>query len=79
LTIAGGARITFAARAIDVLFAMCGGVPRLVNLIGQRALREAADRELRRIEPSAIEAAASALELLRARARRFRWFHKRVS
>jgi hypothetical protein len=79
LTIAGGARITFAPRAIDVLFGLSSGVPRLVNLIGERALREAGARELRRIEPSMIEAAASALELLRARPKRFRWFHKRVS
>jgi hypothetical protein len=40
-----GARITFAPRAIDVLFGLSGGVPRLVNLICERALRDAAERE----------------------------------
>ena len=66
-------------RAIDVLFGLSGGVPRLMNLLCERALQEAASSGARKIEPVAIEAAASALELLRARPRRFRWFHKRVS
>jgi general secretion pathway protein A len=79
LTIAGGADITFTSRAIDVVFGMSGGVPRLINLICERALHEAALRGSRKIEPDTIQAAASALELLRTRPRRFRWFHKRVS
>jgi general secretion pathway protein A len=79
LTIAGGAAVTFTPRAVDVLFGLSGGVPRLVNLICERALQEAAANEARKIEPVSIEAAASALELLRARPKRFRWFNKRVS
>jgi general secretion pathway protein A len=79
LTIAGGAAVTFTPRAVDVLFGLSGGVPRLVNLICERALQEAAASEARKIEPVSIEAAASALELLRARPKRFRWFNKRVS
>jgi general secretion pathway protein A len=79
LTIAGGATVTFSSRALDLLFGLSGGVPRLVNLLCDRALQESAAHERRKIEPAAIEAAASALELLRARRKRFRWFHKRVS
>jgi general secretion pathway protein A len=79
LTIAGGAGVTFSARAVDVLFGLSGGMPRLVNLLAERALQEAAGVESRKIEPGHIEAAASALELLRARPKRFRWFHKHVS
>lgn len=79
LTIAGGSAITFSARAIDVLFGLSGGVPRLVNLLCERALQETALVESRKVEPSAVEAAASALELRRARPKRFRWFKKRVS
>jgi general secretion pathway protein A len=79
LTIAGGASVSFTPRAIDVLFGLSGGVPRLVNLLCERALQESATREMRKIEPVAIESAASALELLRARPKRFRWFNKRVS
>jgi general secretion pathway protein A len=79
LTIAAGASIAFTPRAIDVLFGLSGGVPRLVNLLCERALQEAAAAESHKIEPAFVEAAASALELLRARPKRFRWFNKRVS
>jgi general secretion pathway protein A len=79
LAIAGGSAVTFTPRAIDVLLGLSGGVPRLVNLLCERALQEAASTGARKIEPVSIEAAASALELLRARPRRFRWFHRRVS
>jgi general secretion pathway protein A len=79
LAVARGTSITFSPRAIDVLLGLSGGVPRLINLLCERALQEAASAGARRIEPVSIEAAASALELLRARPKRFRWFNKRVS
>jgi type II secretory pathway predicted ATPase ExeA len=80
LTIAGGAAtVSFTPRAIDLVYALSGGVPRLVNLLCERALQEAAAAGAHDVEPGAVDAAASALELLRARPRRFRWFAKRVS
>jgi type II secretory pathway predicted ATPase ExeA len=79
LTVAGGTDVTFTPRAIDMLFSLSGGVPRLINLICERALHDAAERGSHQIAPASIEAAASSLELLRTRPRRFRWFHKRVS
>jgi type II secretory pathway predicted ATPase ExeA len=74
LTVAGGAEVVFTPRAIDVLFNLSGGLPRLVNLLCERALQEAAVSAARKIEPRSIEASASGLELLRARPKRFRWF-----
>lgn len=74
LTIAGGAGVTFSQRAIDVIYGLSGGVPRLVNLLAERALQEGATQNARRIEPTMIESAASALQLLRLRPKRFRWF-----
>ncbi|MGE0863142.1 MAG: ExeA family protein [Vicinamibacterales bacterium] len=74
LTIAGGAGVTFSAPAIDVIYGLSGGVARLVNLLAERALQEGAVLGARRIEPAMIESAASALQLLRLRPRRFRWF-----
>jgi general secretion pathway protein A len=79
LAIAGGAHVTFTPRAIDALFGLSGGMPRLVNLLCERALQEGAALGMRKIEPAAVEAAAAALELLHARPRRFRWFQRRVS
>jgi len=74
LTIAGGASVTFSQRAIEVIYGLSGGVPRLVNLLAERALQEGAVLGARRIEPGMIESAASALQLLRLRPKRFRWF-----
>lgn len=74
LTIAGGAGVTFSPRAVDVIYGLSGGVPRLVNLLAERALQEGATQNARRIEPTMIESAASALQLLRLRPKRFRWF-----
>jgi general secretion pathway protein A len=74
LTIAGGAGVTFSTRALDVIYGLSGGVPRLVNLLAERALQEGAALNAHRIEPAMIESAASALQLLRLRPKRFRWF-----
>jgi MSHA biogenesis protein MshM len=69
----------FAPRAIDTLYGLSGGMPRLLNLLCERALQEAAAAGAHTIDPAAVEAAASALQLLRVRPRRFRWFGRRVS
>jgi general secretion pathway protein A len=70
----GGGGVTFAARAIDTAYALSGGVPRIVNLLGERALQEAAAARSRQVEASMIESAASALDVLRLRRKRFRWY-----
>ena len=77
LTIAGGAAVTFSARSIEVIYTLSGGVPRLVNLLCERGLQEAATANANRIEPAMIESAASALDLLRIRPKRFRWYGTR--
>ena len=74
LAIAGGVGVSFSARALDVIYGLSGGVPRLVNLLCERALQEGAVLGARHIEPTMIESAASALQLLRLRPKRFRWF-----
>jgi general secretion pathway protein A len=74
LNIAGGVGVSFDTRALEVIYALSGGVPRLVNLLCDRGLQEAAAEGSRRVEPGMIESAASALELLRLRPKRFRWF-----
>ena len=74
LEIAGGARVTFEARAVDVIYALSSGVARLVNLLCEHGLQQAAAAKSRRIEAGMIESAASAFELGRLRPKRFRWF-----
>jgi type II secretory pathway predicted ATPase ExeA len=75
---ASGAPI-FSSRALDVLFGLSNGLPRLVNLLCERALQEAAAHAQPTIEPGHIAAAASALKLTHARPRRFRWFSRKIS
>jgi general secretion pathway protein A len=77
LAIAAGSAITFTAPAVDGIYNLSGGVPRLVNLLCERALQEAAAASAHRIEPSMIESAASALDMLRLRPKRFRWYGTR--
>lgn len=74
LDIAGSTAVAFSARAVEVIYTLSGGVPRLVNLLGERALQEAAVVRTHRIEPGMIESAASALDLIHLRPRRFRWY-----
>jgi len=77
LMIAGGGGVTFSAPAVEVIYTLSGGVARLVNLLCERALQEAATAHANRVEPSMIESAASALDLLRIRPKRFRWYGTR--
>lgn len=79
ITAGGGAAAIFSARAFELIYALSGGLPRLVNLICERALRECAATGAHRIEPPLIESAASALELRRPRLKRFRWYSRRAS
>jgi general secretion pathway protein A len=74
LGVAGGSAVTFSPRAVEVIYSLSGGVPRLVNLLCERALQEAAVAQLHRVEPGLIDSAASALDLLRLRPKRFRWY-----
>ena len=77
LAIGGGHLVTFSPAAIEVIYNLSGGVPRLVNLLCERALQETAARETNRVEPQMIESAASALDLIRLRPKRFRWYGTR--
>ena len=77
LAIGGGHAVTFSGAAIEVIYRLSGGVPRLVNLLCERALQEAADAKASQVEPQMVESAASALDLIRLRPKRFRWYGTR--
>ena len=74
LDVAGAGGVTFTPQAVEVIYALSGGVARLVNLLCERGLQEAADAEASSVEPSMIQSAASALDLIRLRPKRFRWY-----
>jgi general secretion pathway protein A len=77
LSIAGGHAVSFHSTAIEGIYTLSGGVPRLVNLICERALQQAADANSNIVERSMIDSAASALDLIRLRPKRFRWYGTR--
>ena len=77
LAIAGGNAVTFSSAAVEGIYSLSGGVPRLVNLLCERALQEAADATSNIVEPGMTQSAASALDLIRLRPKRFRWYGTR--
>src|SRR6185295_4822326 len=64
LTIAGGsAAVTFGSPALDLLHRLSGGIPRLINLICDRALLAAFSVRENRITPDMVTHAADSLEV----------------
>ncbi len=64
LTVAGASsRVEFDVRAIHRLYELSGGVPRLVNLLCERALKAGYEKSASIIEEDLIDAAAEALDL----------------
>ena len=62
LTIAGGsAAVTFAPKALDLVHRISGGIPRLINLICDRALLAAFSIRANRITPDMVAHAAESL------------------
>jgi type II secretory pathway predicted ATPase ExeA len=71
LTIAGGsAAVTFAPRALDRLHRLSGGIPRLINLICDRALLAAFSVRQNRITPDMVAHAAVSLDVRPSRSAR---------
>src|SRR5438874_3775301 len=64
LTIAGGsAAVTFAPKALDLVHSLSGGIPRLINLICDRALLSAFSVRENRITPDMVAYAAETLNV----------------
>jgi type II secretory pathway predicted ATPase ExeA len=66
LTIAGGsAAVTFAPRALDAVHRLSGGIPRLINLMCDRALLAAFSARVNRVSREMVVRAADSLDLRR--------------
>lgn len=75
LTIAKPARpVTFAPQAVELVHRYTGGIPRLINMLCDRALINAFTAQTSRIEPDMVEAAALGLELVTAVPEPRSWF-----
>ena len=80
LTIAGGgAAVGFTAKALQQVHRWSGGIPRLINLICDRALLAAFSVRANRVTPEMVTHAAQSLDVQTPRAARFGWFTRRAS
>jgi type II secretory pathway predicted ATPase ExeA len=80
LTIAGGsAAVTFQPKALDLVHRRSDGIPRLVNLLCDRALLAAYSARANKVTAEMVEKAAESLELSAPRSPLFSWFRKRAS
>jgi len=69
--VAGGTRFPFTAQAVQRLHVRAGGVPRLINVIAERALLAGYARDAAAIDARLVDAAAD--EVLPPAAGRIRW------
>jgi SPOR domain len=80
LTIAGGsAAVTFTSKALAHVHRISGGIPRLINLICDRALLAGYSVRTDRITPELVKHAADSLDLAQPIASRFGWIRRRAS
>ena len=59
----GSTAVTFEPPALDLVHAFTGGVPRIINLLCDRSLMQAAQMRVNRLTPAIIEEAAASLGL----------------
>ncbi len=79
LTIAGGsAAVAFTAKALAQVHRLSGGVPRLINLICDRALLAGFSLRASRITPEMVRHAAESLDLPSAALPRAKWLTRRA-
>jgi len=80
LTIAGGgAAVSFAPHALDLVHRRTNGIPRLINLVCDRALLGGYSVRTNQITPELVTAAAAGLELSSPHAPVFGWLRHRAA
>jgi general secretion pathway protein A len=77
LSVASGTRTpTFEPGAVDRVHAYSGGVPRVINLLCDRALMVGAESQATTIPPDAIDTAATRLDVTLPTSRDFAWLKR---
>ena len=80
LTIAGGGSVvSFAPKALDLVHKYTGGIPRLINLVCDRALLGGYSARTNRITPEIVTAGAVGLDLALPRASIVGWVKRHVA
>ena len=75
----GGAAVTFAPKALSVLHRCSGGIPRLINLLCDRALLGGYSARTNRITPDLVTKAASSLDLQPLRSPVSAWIRRKAA
>ena len=79
LVAGGGAAVTFTPKALARLHRYASGIPRLINLLCDRALLSAYSAHTPRIVPAFVESAAESLESERSRRSVRAWMRERFA
>ena len=72
----GGAAVSFAPKALDLVHRYTGGIPRLINLVCDRALLGGYSARTNRITPEMVASAATGLDLTPSRRSIARWLRR---
>jgi general secretion pathway protein A len=75
----GGSTVSFGPKALDHVHHLSGGIPRLINLLCDRALLNAYAQRTSRISREIVAKAAGTLDLQPRRTSRFAWFRGRAT
>jgi type II secretory pathway predicted ATPase ExeA len=80
LTVAGAsASVTFQPKALDTMHSRTQGIPRLINLVCDRALLAAYSGRTNRISADMVRQAVESLEITDDRPARFSWMRRKTS
>jgi len=80
LTVAGAsASVTFQSKALDTMHSRTQGIPRLINLVCDRALLAAYSSRTNRISADMVHHAVESLEIAEERPARFNWKRRKTS
>jgi general secretion pathway protein A len=75
----GGAAVSFAPKALSRIHRYTAGIPRLINLLCDRALLSGYSAHTSKIVPEYVERAAESLELQQTRGNLRRWMRQRFA
>jgi len=79
LHVAGGPNtVSFVPKALQLVYEYSGGIPRLINLICDRALLGAYSARSSKVTPELVERAADTLDLQPVERSRFAWLRRRI-
>jgi len=79
LAIAGGAAVSFSPQALTRIHRITGGIPRVINLVCDRALLAAFSAHTNRVTPAHVVHAAETLDLADARTSFKKWLKQRAA